>query len=244
MYMERLLALLIALLLGGMGAYLPETTVQETVPEQTEPAHSELYIPDVSVEDVIIYFNEVCLDSEITHGGDPSVVQKWTAPICYELHGSYTAEDIRVIEEFCDWLNTVHGFAGIYESEYSEQTTMNIYFCPQSEIPERMGDQYTYMDGAVTYWYEENQIYNAIICCRSDVDQHLRNSVILEEIYNSLGSVQDTTLRPDSLIYQFYAEPQELTQVDELIIRLLYHPDMLCGMDAAQCEEVIRSLYY
>ncbi len=244
MYMERLCALLIALLLTAMPGDISQMLPSESEGVQTEPGHSELYIPDVSVEDVIVYFNEVCLDSEITHSGDPSVVQKWTAPIRYELHGSYTDEDTAVVERFCGWLNTVYGFEGIYESEYSAQTNMDIYFCPQSEIPKRMGDEYTYVNGAVTFWYEENEIYDAVICCRSDMDQHQRNSVILEEIYNSLGPVQDTTLRPDSLIYQYYAEPQELTEVDELIIRLLYHPDIQCGMNEQQCEEVIRSLYY
>jgi hypothetical protein len=66
----------------------------------------------------------------------------------------------------------------------------------------------------------------------------------MEEIYNGLGPVQDTALREDSLIWQGYSIPQELTAVDELILKLLYHPDILCGMDARQCEEVIRALYY
>ena len=121
---------------------------------------------------------------------------------------------------------------------------MDIYFCAQEDIVYRMGDAYGNADGAVTFWYENNEIYTAIICCRDDVGQYLRNSVILEEIYNSLGPVQDTVLREDSLIYQYYAEPQELTAVDELILKLLYHPDMRCGMNAAECEAVIRSLYY
>ena len=72
----------------------------------------------------------------------------------------------------------------------------------------------------------------------------MRNSVILEEIYNGLGPVQDTDLRPDSLIYSAYSTPQELTEIDELILKLLYHPDMVCGMNAQECEAVIRQLYY
>ena len=77
-----------------------------------------------------------------------------------------------------------------------------------------------------------------------DVDQEIRRSVILEEIYNGLGPIQDTDLREDSLIYSGYTAPQSLSPVDELILRLLYHPEMLCGMDAAACEAVIRRLYY
>ena len=38
--------------------------------------------------------------------------------------------------------------------------------------------------------------------------------------------------------------PQSLTEIDELILRLLYHPDMLCSMNKEQCEQVIRSLYH
>ena len=88
------------------------------------------------------------------------------------------------------------------------------------------------------------EIYDATICYRTDLDQYLRNSVILEEIYNGLGPIQDTALRPDSLIYQGFSEPQWVTPVDELILKLLYHPSILPGMDAQQCEQVIRSLYY
>ena len=32
--------------------------------------------------------------------------------------------------------------------------------------------------------------------------------------------------------------------IDLLILQLLYHPDIKCGMNASACEEVIRSLYY
>lgn len=239
--MSRIWLIIIALLLSGTPLW------ESTSMPQDSPAasvHSPLYIEDVSVEEVITYFNEVCLDSEITNSGDPSLVQKWTSTIFYHLHGDYTAEDVQVIESFTAWLNTVEGFPGIEESSYPENAVMDIYFCTQDDIVNRMGDQYRNTDGAVTYWYEDNEIYTAIICCRDDVTQHLRNSVILEEIYNSLGAIQDTVLREDSLIYQYYAEPQALTEVDELIIKLLYHPDIECGMDAAECEAVIRDLYY
>jgi hypothetical protein len=107
-----------------------------------------------------------------------------------------------------------------------------------------MGDNFIRMDGAVTFWYRNNCIYTATICYRTDISQSARNSVILEEIYNGLGPIQDTQLRPNSIIYQKYTEIQKLSPVDELILKLLYHPEMLPGMNAAQCEEVIRRLYY
>lgn len=221
-----------------------QTAPTETTAPPTAPAHSPLYLEGLSVEDVITYFNEVCLDAEIINSGDPSRLQKWEAPIQYSLNGTPTEEDLAVLEGFTGWLNTIEGFPGIREATDPLMANLQIHFCTREEMLRLMGQQFDGMDAAVTFWYREDAIYDAIICYRTDLDQTLRNSVILEEIYNGLGPIQDTVLRPDSVIYSHYSEPQELTAVDELILKLLYHPRMRCGMDAAQCEAVIRELYY
>ena len=220
----------------------PETTVPET--EAPTEEHSWLYIPGLSVEDVILYFNEVCLDAEFSDSGDPSKLQKWEEPIRYTLDGPATEEDLKTLTAFVEFLNTVDGFPGIGEAEAADQANLQIHFCTREELEYIMGSNFSDCDGGVTFWYEENIIYDATICYATDIDQTVRDSVILEEIYNGLGLGQDTTLRPDSIIYAGYSEPQELTQIDQLILTLLYHPKLECGMDAAQCEAVIRELYY
>lgn len=221
-----------------------QTKPAVTAPPVTEPLHSALYIPDVSVEDVILYFNEVCLDAEVNHGGDPSLLQKWSTPIYYHITGQYTQEDMDVLEHFTAWLNSIYGFPGIFPAEDEWSANLRIHFGTAEDMLEKLGDWTFGLDGAVTFWYSDDAIYDAIICCRTDLNQYLRNSVILEEIYNGLGPIQDTSLRPDSIIYAEYSEPQSLSAMDELILKLLYHPDLLCGMDAESCEAVIRSLYY
>ena len=209
------------------------------------PKHSPLYIPGLPVEDVILYFNEVCLDGEIVHGGDPSFVQKWVSPIYYTLEGSYTEEDLAVLNSFTAWLGTVEGFPGIYETDDIYTANLRIYFCgSEAEMVDIMGDFAYGLDGAVTFWYSYNEIYDATICYRTDIPQYTRNSVIIEEIYNGLGPIQDTSLREDSIIYSGFSEPQWLSPIDELILRLLYHPDIKVRMSAGECEQVIRTLYY
>ncbi len=223
------------------------TTEAVTETTYAEPLHSEYYIEGIPVEDVILYFNEVCLDSEYTISGDPSLIQKWSNPIYFKLNGEYTLEDYDTICTFTEQLNSIAGFPGIYEVENEYDATLDIYFCTQQELIERMGSggEYDNVDGAVTFWYDDlNEIYDAIICYRTDLTQILRNSVILEEIYNALGPINDTLLRSDSIIYQEYSEVQCLSETDFLILKLLYNPQIECGMDAAQCESVIRELYY
>lgn len=264
MFKKRFSMILLLLLLTAC-APAPSVPTEASVPEETVtaavemptvppteaptqmpslPPHSGLYIPGVSVEDVILYFNEVCLDAEYTHAGDPSRLQKWISPITYYIHGDPTPEDMETLNDFVRWLNTVEGFPGIYQTQEPAEANLNIHFCNQQDMLSLMGSGFDEMDGAVTFWYMDDVIYDAIICYRTDLTQHLRNSVILEEIYNGLGPIQDTALRPDSIIYGAFSEPQELTAMDELILRLLYHPDLKCGMDAAACEEIIRNLYY
>ena len=223
-----------------------ETTVPPTTqPEETEPLHSEFYIPGLSVEDVIRYFNEVCLDAEFSEGGNASLVQKWDDTIFYQIHGECTEEDLAMLENFMAWLNEIEGFPGFEETDQAAITDLNIYFCTEQEMLDHLGDNFYGCDGGVTFWYDGNNvIYEAIICYRRDLNQHVRNSVILEEIYNGLGPVQDTWLREDSIIYAGYSEPQALTEIDRLILRLLYHPMIRCGMNSEECEAVIRQLYY
>ena len=262
----KCLAVMIVVLFCGCGREeplqrtAPTTAVTETVtetvteavteavtlPATTAPAplHSPLYIPGISVEDVITYFNEVCLDAEIINSGNPSLLQKWSQPICYTIHGAYTQEDLQIFTEYLQWLNTIEGFPGIMEASDPLYTNLDIHFCTQTDMLSLMGDHFIGTDGAVTFWYDNNAIYNAIICYRTELDQQTRNSVILEEIYNGLGPIQDTSLRPDSIIYSGFSTPQELTEIDQLLLKLLYHPDMQCGMNAADCETIIRQLYY
>lgn len=258
-----LTALTLVLLLAGCSpasapspteTAVPETTVPETTVPPTTAQPETLPPPPASVvpespeaapdvEDVILYFNEVCLDAEFINSGNPNFLQKWEEPILYQIHGSPTEEDLTVLTDFAQWLNTIPGFPGIREANNRESANLQIHFCSPEEMVKQMGSQFSCMDGAVTFWYDNNVIFDAIICIRNDIGQTLRNSVILEEIYNGLGPVQDTDLRPDSIIYAGYSEPQSLTEVDKLLLKLLYHPDMRCGMNAAECEEVIRTLY-
>lgn len=212
--------------------------------EPTVPAHSPLYISGVSVEDVIRYFNEVCLDAEFINEGDPSRLQKWNTPIRYILNGEPTAEDLNTLSTFVQWLNAIEGFPGMSETKDPANANLRIHFCTHSELTDILGPNFAYTDGGVTFWYMNDAIYDAVICYRTDLDQTVRNSVILEEIYNGLGPVQDTDLRTDSIIYSGFSTPQSLTAIDELILKLLYHPQLRCGMNARECEAVIRQLYY
>lgn len=210
----------------------------------TQPAHSEFYIPGLTADEVVEFFREVCLDREYGSEGNAALVQKWMEPIAYRIGGEPTAADMYAVAGIVQQLNDIAGFPGLHEAEQGETADLEIWFCSADELVDRMGEPFDKNHyGAATFWFDDNVINKGVICCRSDIDQTERISVIMEEIYNILGPIQDTVLREDSIIYQYSNANLELSPVDVLLLRLLYHPDIRCGMDAGQCSEIIRQLY-
>ena len=221
---------------------------EEDEEEPTPVLHTDLYLPDYTAEQIIEYFEEVVLDVEYSDGaGDIHLVQKWMNPLYYRFYGSPTDTDKEVLNALFEQLNAIPGFPGIYYSETESQVNVTLNFLNEADFNESfssvIGGEYAY--GAVQFWYylANNEIHTARIGYRTDIDQSDRNSVLIEEIINMLG-ISDTLLRPDSITYQYSNENMELSDVDLVILALLYHPSIQCGMNAESCAEVIRELYY
>lgn len=227
-----------------------ETTTEEVeITTEEVIVHSPFYIEGYSVEDVITYFTEVVLDSEYSTGeGNSSCVQKWLNPIQCVMYGDGTQKDKEVLLDFFEKLNQIEGFPGITMVNTNEWANIKMYFLVQQDFNANFGNiiNYELADGAVEYWYwnDTNELFEARIGYRSDIDQSIRNAVLLEEVINGLGMANDTILREDSIIYQYFNEVQDLSEMDWLILKLLYHPNITCGMDYESCSEVIRGLYY
>lgn len=240
------LILMVLLLLSGCYSP-PEPTEAVTVPPVTQTTCSDQDLPDYTAEEIYSYFEEVVLDVEYSDGdGDITLVQKWTAPIAYRVYGSPTEEDLAVLNGLVRQLNQIPGFPGLYTAEAEGDEALRISFLD----PEAFRDSFFAVVngedayGATQFWYyiATNEIHSARIGCRTDISQQERNSVLAEEIVNTLG-ISDTLLRKDSITYQHSNENTVLSDVDWLLLKLLYHPQMQCGMDAEQCRTVIDGLY-
>lgn len=225
------------------------TTAPTTLPpEPTEPEHSEFYIPGVSTEDIITYFNEVVLSMEYTTGdGDVTLVQKWKRPIRYRIEGTPTEEDMAVLQALFAQLNAIEGFPGLEDAQQTPPEDLTISFLDMESFNLAFSDivHGEIADGAVQFWYytDTNEIHTGRIGYRTDISQQIRNSVILEEIINCLG-FNDTVMREDSIVYQYSSDNTQPSPIDWVLLRLMYHPDIQCGMNAQQCRAVLEKLYY
>lgn len=228
----------------------PATETLETVQEETEAsvaAHSALYLPQYTTQQILEYFSEVVLHMEYTSGdGDPALVQKWKNPIRYQIYGTPTDEDISVLTDFFAQLNEIPGFPGIYAATDENLCDLTIGFLE----PEAFRDSFSFLNGedangAVQFWYytDSNEIHTASIGYRTDIDQITRSSILIEEVVNMLG-ISDTLLRPDSIVYQYSDDNFTPSDVDWIILKLLYDPSIQCGMNYDSCRTIIEALYY
>lgn len=219
-----------------------------SVPEATTSAHCPLYLPQYAPDQIWEYFEEIVLHMEYTDGtGDASLVQKWEAPIYYCIDGAPTDEDNAVLMDLFAQLNEIAGFPGIYPSSDWEPVNLTIHFLNaddfSAEFSETVNGEDAY--GATQFWYytETNEIHTANVGYRTDIDQTTRTSILLEEIVNMLG-ISDTVLREDSIVYQYSNDNTALSDVDWVILKLLYDPAIQCGMNGESCRKMIEELYY
>ncbi len=224
---------------------IPVTPSPEPTPE---PTPTVFHLDGYTAEEVAEYFCEVALGVEYNHGsGDSSALQKWREPVYYAIYGEYTPEDVALINSFASQLNEIEGFPGMRPAPQQYMENFTIRFLNRQEMNSQAGYVVNgeYADGITLwdYYTDSNEIYNTRIWICSELSQYTRNSVILEEIVNSLGLGNDTELREDSIIYQFYSEPQELSQMDWLLLKLLYNEEMSPGIHETECRELISKLY-
>lgn len=260
--LKKILPLMLSVLLfSACGNILPEpdtttpttlqvepTTTEATVPADTTPPHSLLYLEDYSAEQITEYFNEVVLDIEYTDGtGDATLVQKWLNPIFYGIYGDPTQEDLDVLYALFDRLNAIPGFPGIYAADDENAANLSLNFYGPDLFRDEFSSVVNGEDayGATQFWYytATNELYTARIGYRTDISQTERNSILLEEIINTLG-ITDTVLREDSIVYQYSNENLELSDVDWVLLALLYDPAIEPGMNAEDCAKIIQNLYY
>ena len=239
----------------ALGAYVSWDGATSTatifgVPKGTTQAeHSQYYIEGLSADQAVLYFNEVCLDIEYTDDLYNQVIHKWEKPIYCAAFGSGTEKDLEMMNGFLNLVNSIPGFPGMYGVSDPKDANLAMNFYAWKEFAQnvkKQGVDPTNVGGITfPFWDEQtNAITFVLIYYRSDLTQERRDPILLHELFQSLGIFQDTRLRTESINYEYGTPVSELTDIDLLILKLLYNPKIKSGMNAVQCEYIIRELYY
>jgi hypothetical protein len=157
-------------------------------------------------------------------------VEKWAAPIRIRYEGNPTKEDIAVLNQIIRDFNKINGFPGMKIVNQDENVLL--IYAPKDALPEiqqkhNLGE----IDkGICRRFSEEGEIKQAIIVIESDVDQDYKNSVVLHEFFHMIGFYSHS-FDNTSIINRIGEPVPKLSAVDTLAFRMLYHPEILIGME-------------
>ena len=74
-------------------------------------------------------------------------------------------------------------------------------------------------------------------------DQKARNHLIQEEFIGALGLLNDHFLYSDSILYQPWTTVQQPSEVDWLMLNILYSPRLSPGMDKNKIHGVLTEAW-
>lgn len=189
--------------------------------------------------EIISYFCDVALGAE--YGETEEVVIRWGEPVRYHIGAGATEADLQQIYSLIDALNKVPGFPGFVPAASAEDASLTVSFVDTAGMEAAAGDSF---NGYVTLrWALDGYgIVSGQIYYNTELDQGERNAVIVEELVQSLGLLNDTYDHPESIFYQYHTDTSWPTTLDWAVIQLLYSDGITPGMDGQAARAAAAQL--
>lgn len=164
-------------------------------------------------------------------GGAHSLT-RWTKPLRIYVGGEPTFTDLRELNSFLtDLAVHVPMLPNVSIVENKADANITLYYVPLRDMDKYVTNYVEGNWGLFTYWRSGSEMVRAEIAIATDVTtQKARTHLMKEELVGVLGLTNDHELYEDSILYQPWTTTQELSDVDWLMLNMLYHPDVKPGM--------------
>lgn len=165
---------------------------------------------------------------------------RWEEPLRIYVGGSPTRADLNTLNSFMIQLACrVPNLPNMTRVDSAASANVTIYFVPLAQMKNYVTDYREGNWGYVYYRYRNFRLVSMQIAIATDVtDQKARNHLIMEEMVNGLGLGNDHYVYSDSITYQPWTTVQELSDVDWLMLNMIYHEDAYPGMTWNQFYQV------
>ena len=209
------------------------------------------YIPTAYESELIEYFEEIALKAEFD--GNTNETIKWNKPILlYVLKNKAYEKQMNAISRTINEINELatDGFK-IELTEDKTRKNATLFLLSRDKVEELDSHFLEGIDGdfaglseAIYNW--QNHITSAKIFIDIEESINVQESVILEEITQSIGLMNDSEKYPNSIFYEKQMEENinndEYSCIDKDVIKLLYHPRMKSGLNNEQVKRVIKRI--
>ncbi len=196
--------------------------------------------------DVIAYFKEIALGFEF--GGASEITRKWGGNMQVFVGGNPGSELLTELDDITTEINSLatDGFAVERVSD-SAQSNFYVFFGEGEDYAAIYPSQADLVENNFglfhVNWNASNEIntgYMYVDTERANIAE--QKHLLREELTQSLGLAKDSPMYQESIFQLAWTTTQEYAQIDEDIIRLLYHPDVSTGLNATQVEEALKKI--
>ena len=192
-----------------------------------------------NVNDIVSFFDDVALNNEYIVDENSKKIQKWNGPIYYYYNENADNDDIKQIEKIASLLNEIPGFPGMFHSSL-ENSNLIINFTSYDVLYNLV--KVKGVEGYSTIYFDNNIINRSDITINYNLKRNIKNSVIAEEIFHSIGLKNDSKMYSDSIFYEYGSLVEIPSNRDLLLAHLLYSEYINYGMNNVMVREKIKSI--
>jgi hypothetical protein len=195
---------------------------------------------------LISYFKEIALGFEF--GNASELTRKWPSTMKVFVGGDTNPVLLNELGKIKNEINALatDGFSVEIVSD-SLQSNYYVFFGSgeayakkypyiQNRIASNFGLFILFFNGENHFTY--GHMYVDIFRADTTAQKHL----LREEFTQSLGLAKDSPLYPESIFHANWTTTTAYTQMDQDLIRLLYHPEMKAGLNKFQVDAVLRKI--
>jgi hypothetical protein len=195
---------------------------------------------------VIDYFSEVALGFEF--GGGEEITRKWATEMKIFVGGTKTPDLVNELQKIIGEINAL-STDGFQMKIVTDTLESNFYIFLGSSsryatlFPSQAGFVANNWGLFTVFWNPRNEFYQGhmyVDLLRADAveEKHL----LREELTQALGLAKDSPLYNESIFQSSFTRTNEYAEIDQDLIRLLYHPGMATGLTQRQVEVVLGDI--
>lgn len=194
------------------------------------------------------YFKDIALGFEFGSASD--VTRKWNTDVIIFVDGETNPVLLNELDVILNDLNAL-----IPDSEIELRLTDNepgsnffVFLGPGSEYGEINPSAANFVDSNFGLFFVNFNSANYITSATMYVDTRRaaglnQRHLMREELTQALGMAQDSPRFQDSIFQSSYSgTATEYNRFDEAVIRMLYHPNMQTGLNAAGVDPILREI--
>ena len=170
---------------------------------------------------------------------------RWADSIRLYIGGKPTKKDRAIIDTML--LNLalrVPDMPNITLTSNKSASNVQMYFVPLKQLRNYVPGYVEGNWGMFHFNYRNWTIYDVQIGIATDVtDQKARNHLIQEEFFGALGLPNDHYLYSDSIVYQPWTTVQQPSEVDWLMLNMVYSPLVSPGMQKDELHRIFTNAW-